>query len=106
MQHSPVSASTDKVPLSKAPETPTCSSGAALRLPTAPGVFTGWNFPHKVTIKDNLTLPQSKTKGRKPVHQYQTGLPNERLLKKKRRQTKTPLRFGSLGAPIPLDISH
>ena len=59
VQHS----STDEVPLSKAPETPTCSPGAVLRLPTAPGVFSGSrmgqkqrkNYPQKGTMKDNLT---------------------------------------------------
>ena len=38
VQHSPTSSSTDVVPLSKAPETPTCSPGTALRLPATPGV--------------------------------------------------------------------
>ena len=71
VQHSPTSSSMDVVPSSKAPETPTCSPGAALQLAIAPGMpvcicspAPGWvksrenNFPQKGKIKDYFNLTQ------------------------------------------------
>ena len=60
VQHSPTSSSTDEVPLSKAPEPPPLLPGAVLRLPAAPGVFTGSRMDQK---SEEEFPPKSDNKG-------------------------------------------